>query len=365
MGSNFGGVPYNNVANGNLSEFHFSQQNSRLGFRIDGDWKGTHFIGYNEFDFNGTSGSTALAVSNGAIVPRLRLYWVDVRKNKVEFLAGQSWSMLTPNRERHLRIAWRSLLHPSHRHQLHGGPHLDASARPARSLSPEQEGDFRLLRRATRSVHRRFGGRLGHYAAWRLCGARLDRNSTPRRTSAGPAIWRNPATRRTSSPRSPSIRPRASTSKSAASRATSRLSLLPAPLALRIPPRAVDFWSGFNVAVLKNLRLISSNFFSDGEGRYLFGQAPDLIVRADGSLSAVHASSTIDGFEADGQEHLAVRLLRRDLHRPQHRARRQRHQPESATATPVRPTARTAPSTNLPSDSTRPCGGVRATAPST
>ena len=98
MGSNFGSVPYNNVANGNLSEFHFSQQNSRLGFRIDGDWKGTHFIGYNEFDFNGTSGSTALAVSNGAIVPRLRLYWADVRKGKVEFLAGQSWSMLAPNR---------------------------------------------------------------------------------------------------------------------------------------------------------------------------------------------------------------------------------------------------------------------------
>ena len=88
LGSNFGSVPYNNVANGNLSEFHFSQQNSRIGFRIDGDWKGTHFIGYNEFDFNGTSGSTALAVSNGAIVPRLRLFWADVRKSKVEFLAG-------------------------------------------------------------------------------------------------------------------------------------------------------------------------------------------------------------------------------------------------------------------------------------
>ena len=98
MGSNFGSIPYNNTANGNLSEFRFSPQNSRIGFRIDGDWKGTHFIGYNEFDFNGTSGSNGLAVSNGAFVPRLRLFWVDVRKGKVEFLAGQSWSMLTPNR---------------------------------------------------------------------------------------------------------------------------------------------------------------------------------------------------------------------------------------------------------------------------
>ncbi len=55
---------------------------------------------------------------------------------------------------------------------------------------------------------------------------------------------------------------------------------------------------GLNVAVLKNFRLISTNFFSDGGGRYLFGQAPDLIVRADGSLSPVQADGTIDGFEA-------------------------------------------------------------------
>ncbi len=98
MGSNFGSIPFNNTVNGNLSEFRFTPQNSRIGFRFDGDWKGTHFIGYNEFDFNGTSGSNGIAVSNGAFVPRLRLYWVDVRKGKIEFLAGQSWSLLTPNR---------------------------------------------------------------------------------------------------------------------------------------------------------------------------------------------------------------------------------------------------------------------------
>ena len=30
---------------------------------------------------------------------RIRLYWVDLRKGKFEFLAGQSWSMMTPNRK--------------------------------------------------------------------------------------------------------------------------------------------------------------------------------------------------------------------------------------------------------------------------
>src|SRR5262249_38370045 len=39
------------------------------------------------------------SVTNGAFVPRLRLFWVDMRKSKYEFLVGQSWSMLTPNRK--------------------------------------------------------------------------------------------------------------------------------------------------------------------------------------------------------------------------------------------------------------------------
>ena len=99
LGSNFGSIPYNNAVAGKLSEFRFTPQNSRLGFRADGDWKGTHFIGYNEFDFLGTSGSNGIGVTNGAFVPRLRLFWVDVRKGAWELLGGQSWSMLTPNRK--------------------------------------------------------------------------------------------------------------------------------------------------------------------------------------------------------------------------------------------------------------------------
>src|SRR3954453_16794646 len=51
IGSNFGSVPYNNVAASKLSEFRLSPQNSRVGFRVDGNWKDVHFIGYNEFDF--------------------------------------------------------------------------------------------------------------------------------------------------------------------------------------------------------------------------------------------------------------------------------------------------------------------------
>ncbi len=35
----------------------------------------------------------------------------------------------------------------------------------------------------------------------------------------------------------------------------------------------------------------------DGGGRWIFGQAPDLIAHADGSISLIHADSTVTGFE--------------------------------------------------------------------
>ncbi len=159
------------------SEFRFSPQNSRIGFRIDGDWKGTHFIGYNEFDFNGTSGSTALAVSNGAIVPRLRLYWADVRKGKVEFLAGQSWSMLTPNRNG--LSALPGDLFYTQVVDINYMAGLTWTRQPGMRVldSPQQAGDFRLLRRTTRPIHRRFGRRLAASRCLPLLRGSPERNS--------------------------------------------------------------------------------------------------------------------------------------------------------------------------------------------
>jgi hypothetical protein len=52
-----------------------------------------------------------------------------------------------------------------------------------------------------------------------------------------------------------------------------------------------------NFEVVKNFRLIANNYWSDGGGRYIFGQAPDVVVHADGTLSAIHSGSTVSGFE--------------------------------------------------------------------
>jgi hypothetical protein len=52
---------------------------------------------------------------------------------------------------------------------------------------------------------------------------------------------------------------------------------------------------GFDL--MPNVRVLSNNYYSDGGGRYIFGQAPDFIIRANGTASLVHSASTVTGLE--------------------------------------------------------------------
>ena len=102
IGTNFGSIPYGNTQAGSLTETRLSIQNSRIGVRIDAIVADTKVLGYWESDFLGQLGNPpngGLAVTSNPYVFRLRLYWVDVTKGKFEFLAGQSWSLMTPNRK--------------------------------------------------------------------------------------------------------------------------------------------------------------------------------------------------------------------------------------------------------------------------
>jgi hypothetical protein len=307
MGSNFGSVPYNNVANGNLSEFRFSVQNSRIGFRIDGDWKGTHFIGYNEFDFNGTSGATNLGVSNGAIVPRLRLFWADVRKDKVEFLAGQSWSMLTPNRKGISALPG----------DLFYTQVIDINYMAG--LTWTRQPGMRILYHATDKLvfgmsveqpDQYMGGSAGGAtitlpaALTGLAGTQLDngQNIASGNYLTEPTVTPDFIFKIAWDPTSRfhfDVTGLETNTKIAMNNTNGVLSL-PSTGSYNQHPTAAGagIQFGFNAEVFKGFRVISTNYGSDGGGRYLFGQAPNVIVRADGSLSPVRSAGTIDGVEA-------------------------------------------------------------------
>src|SRR5579884_3794284 len=85
IGTNFGSIPYGNTQAGSLSETRLSIQNSRIGARVDATYHGAKILGYWESDFLGQLGNPpngGLAVTSNPYVFRMRLYWVDVRKNK-------------------------------------------------------------------------------------------------------------------------------------------------------------------------------------------------------------------------------------------------------------------------------------------
>jgi len=290
LGSSFGSIPYNTANTAKLSEFKFSPQNSRFGFRIDGDWKGAHFIAYNENDFLGTSGSNAITVTNGAFVPRLRLFWVDIRKNKVEFLAGQSWSMLTPNRKAIsplpsdifysqvidvnyvIGLPWtrqpgvRVLYHPSEKVTM--GLSFE---NPDTYIGGSGGGPTITLPSALSS----------------LAGSQLDNASNVQTT--------------------PNLQPDIIAKIALDPTARAHVEVAGIERTFKDWNPTTNVYStkvggggslNANLEVVKNFRLITNNMWGQGVGRYFFGNAPDLIVRADASISPIHAGGIVEGFEA-------------------------------------------------------------------
>jgi hypothetical protein len=97
IGSSFGSVPFPNTEAAQLSETKFSAQNSRIGLRVDSTVMDTKVLGYVEADFLGNAAASLFVTSNADTL-RMRNYFVDLRNGQWEFLAGQDWSLLTPNR---------------------------------------------------------------------------------------------------------------------------------------------------------------------------------------------------------------------------------------------------------------------------
>ena len=294
IGTNFSSAPFGNATAGMLSEFRFSPQNSRLGFRFDGNWKGAHFIGYNEFDFLGTSGGNNLGVTNGAVVPRLRLYWVDVRKDNLEVLAGQSWSMLTPNRKGisalpgdlfysqvvdvnyMAGLTWTR--QPGIRFLVHG-----MSDKVTLGISFEQPDQY-------------IGGSAGTSATGVVLPA----------VAALSGVGGSQVDNATNFINTPNVHPDIIAKLAFDPSAKFHFEVGGIERTFKIYNSATNTYStkagggvliSANGEIAKGFRLLTTNFWSDGGGRYMFGTAPDFILRANGEVSPIHAGGTVDGFE--------------------------------------------------------------------
>ncbi|MFZ0959792.1 MAG: hypothetical protein WAO35_02725 [Terriglobia bacterium] len=303
IGYSFGSIPYGTSYQTNLSELRFSIQNSRIGFRTDADVKGFHVIGYMEADFLGTPASTNIAVTNNAQLLRNRLYWVDLRRGGWEILGGQTWSLATPGRKgispipsdvfytQNMDVNYQAGLFwgriPELRFVYHlaenkaafafaidspdqyaggssgGGSitlptllstyssELDFGSSSGGIATPNFTPDFiaKLAFDPIKQVHFEIGGLERNFKVW-------DPGTAANATTGYPAI----------------------------------------PSGTFSSEGAAGFLN-LNMELFKGFRFLTNNFWSDGGGRYIFGQAPDVVVNANGTITPLHSASTVTGFE--------------------------------------------------------------------
>jgi hypothetical protein len=108
--SNFGAVPFNGVANSNLTSFGATARGSRPIVVATANAGSTKLTGYWEMDFLGQA-PTANFVETNSFTPRIRQLWMQAdTKAGWTFTAGQFWSLMTTDRK---GIATRSEFIPT------------------------------------------------------------------------------------------------------------------------------------------------------------------------------------------------------------------------------------------------------------
>jgi hypothetical protein len=291
IGTNFGGIPFRNTAQGGLTETRFSAQNSRIGLRLDTKFRETKVLGYLEADFLGFVPTNA-AVSSNSDSLRLRLYFADLRRGKIEVLGGQSWSMLTPGRNGISPL-------PA---DLFYSQNIDVNYQAG--LVWSRDPQFRVVYHP----HDRVAMGVSLEASEQYIGGSAG-GGTVVLPSALVTPYNNQLDNGGTTLSVPSVRPDI----------VAKIAFDPSVNGRHVhfELAGVDrFFRTFNTLtgqhfskdgggvqanlaadLTRNFRLVSANYWSDGGGRWMFGQAPDLVVRGDGSISPVHSGSAIGGFE--------------------------------------------------------------------
>jgi hypothetical protein len=99
LGTSFGTIPFGNTVQGHMNDTQFSSQNSRLTLQATSKVGTADLKGSLEVDFLGNA-PNGLNVTTNSNTLRMRVFWAQYRQGAFQFLAGQVWSLMTPNRNR-------------------------------------------------------------------------------------------------------------------------------------------------------------------------------------------------------------------------------------------------------------------------
>ena len=282
IGTSFAGIPFSNTGKGQLSETRFSAQNSRITLAVTSKVCDNNVKGYVEADFLGIQPTNAFVSSNSNSL-RMRLYWVQLVRGKFEFLGGQSWSFLTPN---------RNGLSPNPG-DLFFTQDMDTNYQVG--LTWARQNQFRFIYHPTGTVaagvslenpQQYVGAGVVLPAAFDA--SQVDASGNTATPNPYPDVIAkvafDPKTGETHQHFDVAGLVRGFKTYNNASHTS-------------YTATGTGVAATANIEPVKNLHLIATGFLSNGGGRYIFGLGPDLIVKSDSSLELVGAKSFIGGVE--------------------------------------------------------------------
>jgi hypothetical protein len=303
IGTTFNTIPYINNGGTNptagLSELRFSVQNSRIALRVDAPVGEAKIAGYVEADFLGAIAANANVTSNSDSL-RMRLYFADYRRGPWEFLGGQDWSMLTPNRKG-IGVFPNDIFYSQDMDTNYQAGLVWARQPQFRVMyHPNDDWTFGV---SIENPDQLVGTAVVAPAAFSPFTGTVDE------TSGGTL----------STPPTPNYVPDIILKVANDSHVGDKLFHVEAaglftefklftPASITTTTSATRTATGGGVSVnanlelFKNFRLIANSFYSDGGGRYIFGMGPDLAIKQASTTapfvpSPVHSASGIGGFE--------------------------------------------------------------------
>jgi hypothetical protein len=306
LGTNFSNFPFTTVISsgnpvpsptGNLSETRFSAQNSRITLQATSKVGGASLKGYIEADFLGNTAQNLNITSNSNGL-RMRLYWVQYQQGKFEFLAGQSWSFLVPN---------RNGLSPMPGDLFYS---QDVDTNYQMGLTWGRTPGFRFVAHATDTVTA--GVALENPQQYTGGGVILPAGFVGGEVDTGSGGGNVGSSSPTPNPYPDIIGKVALDPKTGATHQHIDAAVLVSGFKTFNPTTNTSFTqTGYggsvnaNVEPVKNFHLIATNFFSKGGGRYIANTGiPDFIVNPDFSLSLAKSWSGIYGAELTVQQTL-------------------------------------------------------------
>ncbi len=301
VSTGFGGIPFNNQETAHLTEFRSTGQYSRFNLKISGKYGANDFMGFIESDFNGNDPTNVFATTNPHTL-RLRLFYLIVKRGKIEFTAGQAWGLMTPNRVGVGANAADLALTTATDGNIHVGVYYSRDGQLRIAFHPNDKFSWAF---AAENPQQSTAGLVSVPSALapQLPATIIDGAGNPGVPNAFPDLVTKLAY-------DSKLGSRAFHVEAGGLITSVKLAIQPAPIVPGTPFNkhtkiGSGFLGGINLEAVKNLRFMAYGMYGTGIGRYAISLGPQFVVAPvaltpttfDAAISMVRAGSGFGGLE--------------------------------------------------------------------